>query len=555
MSKLHFSKFAVLTFLTLMALSSASMAQSAFDDPGSRMAGATGGDLRPVNDKITGDVSLGSSSQIVILLRNEDNKPITTGAINLYPSSNISASIGENQCAAAEAGIAPGEICAISLQVKGLQQGGYRIEMLMRHNGRSKLLTSTISGNVQTSGDSSKDLISDVETIPSEVDFGSLNESRTQVKSVVLRNITSQPIKISEISVEAGAQSGFSTKENCEELQTGEACVVAVTWAPMQKGDASGVVVVRHTGATGVATVELKGQYDPSVAEAAKVFPESIPGKGLLISSKEEVDFGTGVEQSSSMTVSLVNSGDTALTLTGIRMANTENGIKVENRGCTLGSVLSPLEACPLTLTWEPVREGSIFDDVQIAHTGARGVLVLPLRGIATKAVNKNNKAIMLGDSGEPDDDIMRNITPLSLDDIVDGELRSAAASEITSRPASEKTSSASKEGAAPVAQAKKQPDLRGALDGYTITSYSAKRAIVSGPGGSRVVFENEQTVIGGVLWEISMRPSAVEFRNGAQKVLLLFDRSLSSVNSVGSQSGNTSGSAASTTTSTTSTQ
>jgi hypothetical protein len=38
-------------------------------------------------------------------------------------------------------------------------------------------------------------------------------------------------------------------------------------------------------------------------------------------------------------------------------------------------------------------------DDVQIYHTGARGVLVLPLCGTATKAINKDKKPIVFGDN------------------------------------------------------------------------------------------------------------------------------------------------------------
>ena len=94
------------------------------------------------------------------------------------------------------------------------------------------------------------------------------------------------------------------------------------------------------------------------------------------------------------------------------------------------------------------------------------------------------------------------------------------------------------------------QVDVRGILDGYTITSYSTKRAIVSGPGGSRVVYDGEEAVIGGVLWTIVLRPSAVEFQNGQQKVLLLFDRSLSSLNLLETQSGSGGSTSTSSTTS-----
>jgi len=65
-----------------MSVSSVS-AQSAFDDPGSRSKAGKGGDLTAVEAKIdAGSVSLGSSSQVVILLRNDGAKPIKSGTIS-----------------------------------------------------------------------------------------------------------------------------------------------------------------------------------------------------------------------------------------------------------------------------------------------------------------------------------------------------------------------------------------------------------------------------------------------------------------------------------------
>jgi len=42
------------------------------------------------------------------------------------------------------------------------------------------------------------------------------------------------------------------------------------------------------------------------------------------------------------------------------------------------------------------------------------------------------------------------------------------------------------------------------------------------------VVFNGKSAVIGGVEWDINVQKSAVEFINGRQRILLLFDRSLS---------------------------
>lgn len=531
-----------------MAFANSVYAQSGFDDPGSR-GGTQGGDFKTVNDKTeAGDVSLGSSAQVVVLFRNDDGKPLKTGDINLYPSSNVMASVGENKCSAAA--IAPGEICAVSILVKGLQQGSFRIELLMRHEGRSKLLTTTINGTVTSSGDANTDLVSDIEAIPSELDFGELTESRSQVKAVILRNKTSETINIDAIDIEAGSQSGYQINSNCKELKTGAACVASVTWTPAQRGPSTGTLIVRHDGPTEISTIDLNGSYTPEEAEPATIFPQAIPGKGLLVSSKDNIDFGTGIAQSSSISVSLVNAGDVPLTLTGLKMTNKENGVRIETTGCRRGTVLAPLEACPLTLTWEPVREGAIVDDVQVSHTGARGVLVMPLRGSAARAVNKDKKAIMISeDLGA--EAIISDIQPLSMSDMkLDDEWfdsEDKASSDESSKKTKKTTSKSksldsvdgySKEESVAGVQPMPQVDVRGVLDGYNITSFAKDRAIVSGPGGSRVVFGGEQAVIGGVLWQISMRSNAIEFRNGTQKVLLLFDKSLSSFNLIDAQSG-----------------
>ena len=486
------SVFLVMAIISL-SFTQVALAQSAFDDPGSRSNKAgQSGDLVTVDGRIdAGVVALGSSSQVVILYRNDGTKPITSGDISLYPSSNVSASVGENECA--QYPLPPDAVCAIALSVKGLQPGNFRIEMLMRHDGRTKLVTSAVAGTVERSSDAATDIISDLETIPSDLKFGTLKESRPLTRSIILRNVTSKTIDVSSIEIESNEQAGYSLKSDCDKLLSGEACIATVTWAPQQRGPSTGVLVVSHDGPTGVVSVVLEGIYDPGEASSVGIFPEAVPGKGLLAASQTDISFGTGVASASAITVSLVNVGDTPLKINQIRLSNEDSGISVSSSGCRPGLSLAPVEACPLTLKWEPVREGSILDDVQVIHDGARGILVLPVRGTASKAVNKDDKAFVFG--GDLDG-IMGSIPALSASD-VEG-------------PGGRKR------------------DVSGALEGYKITSLAASRAVVSGPGGSRVVFDNQETVIGGVLWRVGVRGSAVEFLAGEQKILLLFDRSLS---------------------------
>lgn len=585
MANFRYAKFILLMGACAIVSAPPALAQSAFDDPNVVAADgkASTGDLVAVQPKIDGgSIALGSSSQVVVLFRNDSAKPITAGDINLYPSSNVSASVSQNQCSLTP--LESGAVCAIALTVKGLQAGKYRIEMLVKHDGRSRLLTATASGEVETSGDNRSEIISDVESVPQELDFGMLNESHTMVRSVVLRNITSNPIDIQDVRIEANDQSGFRLQTNCSKLETGQACLATVSWAPQKKGAATGILIVEHDGPTGVTSVKLDGKYEPTVAQAAEVFPEAVPGKGLLISTAEQVDFGSGVTNNSAITVSLVNVGDMPLTIQDLRLANNENGVIISRTGCRAGTVLAPVEACPLTLTWSPTREGSIVDDVQVRHNGARGILVLPVRGAASKAVNKDSKAIVLNSNnllgGIPllstdllDDDVFLDEKPAPRPSEPKASSNDAGASSASSDGAD---TAASTQGAGPDSgaassgtgtsgsgvmtggtmgggrematpraagastprQATRAADVQGILDAFSITSLAPRRAIITGPGGSRVVFDGEEAIIGGVLWTVGVKNSAVEFGNGNQKVLMLFDKSLSSVNRNSGESG-----------------
>ncbi len=508
--------FATLICTALIFLGGSNFADAqypGFDGPTSR--GATGASgLVAVDAQVDGGViPIGATAQVVVLFRNDGGQPVTTGKINLYPSSNVSAEVSLNQCTGDA--LPAGAECALAISVKALQAGAWRLEMLMLHSGRTRLVTSTLSGVVEAGADSSDRLASDLETIPNNIDFGALGSSQSLVEPVILRNITSVPVTINDIAVNKSDSAGYSVESDCQVLKPGQACIATVTWAPKQKGPATGVLVINHDGPTAVASVGLSGDYDPDLIEEAEVFPEAVPGRGLLVSSQKDVDFGDAVSSASTITVSLVNTGDSPLTLNDIKMSGSDNGLSVGSAGCSAGLVLAPIEACPLTVTWSPARIGNVLDDVQVLHDGARGILVLPVRGTANAVVSQDQKAIVLAKAPT---------RVIGSDDVTSGEGRQQVNNK--SNPKKLRPQ-----------QAAQVVNAASALDGLKITSFSSKRAIVNGPGGSRLIHNSEPVMLGGVMWDVAIQGNGIEFESGEDRVLLLFDRSLSSVNRVSGQS------------------
>lgn len=481
------------------------VAQTAFGDPEiqSKDNNSGGGLIAVEKDIQAGNVPLGSSAQVIVRFRNESGRPIELRDINLYPSSNVTAETVVNQCATEP--LESTAECAIVLAVKALQPGSWRTEMLVRHTGRSRLVTARISGSVDSSDPTVK-LVTDLEVLPSPVDFGTLNASRPIIQSITLRNVTSTPIEINDIFIDAPAQSGYDLRTDCKTLNAGQACIASILWSPIIAGPSSGFLVVEHSGSSAVTNVELKGVFNPDAAKQAEIFPNSLPGKGVLVSSETEIDFGGGVDAQSAITVSLVNVGDTDLTLNSIQLAGSDNGLKLLQNGCNANMTLSPTEACPLTVSWAPTKVGAVIDDIQIRHDGTRGILVLPVRGTASAAISVDSKPIII---------------------------TSDSASSIgTSAEAAERSAKLS------------GPPT---LDGYIVTSHSTSHAIIRGPAGSRIVSDGKKSIIAGVEWDVSVVDTGVRLTNGQNVVLLVFDRSLSNVGGgTGGRSSSTSSSSTS---------
>lgn len=548
------SAFIALT-ICLPALAQAQSGPAALSDPGSRQAGgAVGEGLVAVEPAVDGGaVPIGATAQVVVRFRNEGVQPVQTGKIRLYPSSTVSGTISMNQCE--EAPLTTGAECAIALSVKALQAGPWRVEMLMSHNGRTRLVTATLSGTVEAAAEGTSTLRSDIEAIPEAVDFGALNASQTLVQPVILRNITSIPIDVKDIYIDSSEQSGYKLDTECDKLEPGQACIATISWAPKLKGPSTGVLVVKHTGPTALSSVIVKGEYVPDTVDQAETFPEAVPGKGLLVSSQTEVNFGENVQTASTITVSLVNAGDAPLEIDDIQISGSDNGLSFKGKGCVPGLVLDPIEACPLTIFWAPTRAGILLDDVQVVHNGARGILVLPVRGTSTNAVSQDQGAIMLSGG----DNLIQQVSaPRLLDDngeeyeIVD--VQDNGASEPTDEQIRRQQQLAASDNSRRAGGYQPNiPNASAVLDGLKITSFSPTRAIINGPSGSRIVFNKEPIVLGGVPWDVKIQRNGIEFSYQGQTVLLLFDRSLSSVNRVQSQSGSGSGSGTSTSTSSTS--
>lgn len=498
---------------------------SAFEDPAGA-SGAGGNELTPRKDEFDGgDVGQGQTAQIVTLFRNTGGAPLTIGKIDLVPSSNVSAVLGNNQCSLEP--LRPGVECAITVSVTGQASGKFRIGMLINHNGKSRLTNAAIIGNVGNDS-SGRGMSSDIEAFPADIDFGQVTTTAPLVRSLGLRNNTGSIITIENISLAASPTSGFQmSAPKCKELRPSQACVATVTWTPTVEGIVEGVVVLRHDGPSGAMRIGLKGGYQPKKMETAARFANAVPGEGLLVADLDKIDFGSEVDGAASITVSLVNQGDKELTINKLRLAGSDNGLSLSNSDCKTGKVLASGEACALTVNWQPRRIGPVIDDIQVLHTGARGVLVLPVRGTAEQPVSNSSGPQVSYSAQIPD---MPKLSGGKLDEKV---LQTAIEADKTTAAGSPVISSQTRANALTAGNT-----TTPSLDGYRISSVGNDHAIIAGPKGRLIIKDQEAQVIAGVRWVPRIVPEGVELASGKNVVLLIFDPSLTVMQSVAPTSG-----------------
>jgi hypothetical protein len=190
-------------------------------------------------------------------------------------------------------------------------------------------VTARVNGTVEAS-DENVNISTDIEVTPSPVEFGTLEASRPIIRSLTIRNITANPITVTDMFIDAPSQSGYDLRTDCETLTSGQACIASILWSPVVEGPSSGFLVIQHDGASAITNIPLSGEFDPRDAAQANIFPSTLPGKGVLVSSETEINFGSGINSQSAITVSLVNVGDAPLSFNAVELAGSENGLTLQ---------------------------------------------------------------------------------------------------------------------------------------------------------------------------------------------------------------------------------
>jgi hypothetical protein len=205
---------------------------------------------------------------------------------------------------------------------------------------------------------------------PASVSFGGIAIGYTDSLPIILKNNGNQTLSFSQVTVTGAgfAQTGLSTSTT---IAAGASATFNATFDPSAAGAVSGSITLATNGTPSSLVIGLSG-----TGQAQSL---------SLGASPTTLAFGNVLDQSSSqLTTSVTNSGNANLTISGVTVA----GAGFSASGITNGTVLTPGQSVPLTVTFAPTSGGAVSGaSVGIASNATNSPAKVTLSGTGMHSV------------------------------------------------------------------------------------------------------------------------------------------------------------------------
>jgi len=208
---------------------------------------------------------------------------------------------------------------------------------------------------------------------PSSLSFGNQPVGTPSgTLTATLANSGSAALSVSSIAV-AGANAGdFAQSNSCgSSVAAGGSCTISVTFDPTASGSRTASVSISDNATAGSPqTIGLSGT---GTVVAASLSPTSLSFGSEAVSTK-----------SGTLTATLTNNGNAALSLSSIALTGANTGDFAETNTC--GSSVAAGGSCTISVTFDPTTSGSRSASVSITDNATGSPQSLSLSGTGTAA-------------------------------------------------------------------------------------------------------------------------------------------------------------------------
>jgi uncharacterized protein (TIGR03382 family) len=211
--------------------------------------------------------------------------------------------------------------------------------------------------------------------------------------STTLSNTGNAALTVGTISVSGTAAGDYSisggTCSNGTSLAAGTSCTVQVGFTPSASGTRSASLVIAHNATGGSSTVALAGTGN------------AVPQATVALSANA-IDFGALVSgiASPARSVTVSNSGQAALTFSGITVGGTNAGVFSLGGTCSTATSVPAGGSCTVTVTANSSGSGAFSGNLALASNASNGAVSVALSGTVSApapAVSASPSAVAFG--------------------------------------------------------------------------------------------------------------------------------------------------------------
>ena len=168
-------------------------------------------------------------------------------------------------------------------------------------------------------------------------------------QAVSLTNSGTAPLTISSVT----AQGGFKVSDNCgKSVNAGATCTITVRSAPTTEGTLAGTVTIHDSASSKPQVIELSG-----AGTVVELKPATLSFPSQPLNTK-----------SSPQQVELTNTGEATLAISNVIIENGNWTSFLQTNTC--GTSVPAGGKCTLSLTFDPVKSGTLGSDLDIYDSG-----------------------------------------------------------------------------------------------------------------------------------------------------------------------------------------
>jgi hypothetical protein len=337
---------------------------------GSQTAGITGTGTAPSASVSPASLTFASqtigvtSAAQIITLRNSGNATLSITSIALS-GTNASDFTQTNTCGSS---VAAGANCAISVTFKPAAAGTRIATVIFTDNATGGTQTASLTGIGTTAACAAS-------VSPTSLTFASQAVGATSaVQTATLTNSGNAALNITSIALSGANAGDFAKTTTCGSTLAASAnCTISVTFTPSASGARAGSITITDSDASSPQTVSLSGT-GTSTPPTVSFSPNSLTFSNASVAMTSPVQ-----------TVTLTNTGTTALNITGLNVTGANAADFAQNSNC--GNSVAAGTSCTIAVTFTPSAAGTRTATLSIADNASGSPQSVILSGSASHDV------------------------------------------------------------------------------------------------------------------------------------------------------------------------